>query len=39
MKEKEIFKMNYIHSLNWMSYFYQRNKVEEAKMNNKQKII
>jgi hypothetical protein len=36
MTEKEVYKMNYIHSLNWLSYFYQRNKVEETKL--KQKV-
>jgi hypothetical protein len=39
MKEKEIYKMNYIHGLNWLSFWYQRNKVEESKQNNKNKII
>jgi len=39
MTEKKVYKMNYIHGLNWMSFWYQRNKVEEAKQNNKNKTI
>ena len=34
MKEKEVYKMNYIHSLNWLSYWYNRDKVAEAKQKN-----
>jgi hypothetical protein len=30
MTEKEVYKMNYISSLNWQSYFYERGKVQEA---------
>jgi len=33
MKEKEVYKLNYIHSLNWLSFFYQRNKAQEAANN------
>lgn len=29
--DKEIYKKNYISCLNWMSYFYTKNKVEESK--------
>jgi len=28
--EKSIYKKNYISCLNWLSYFYERNKVQEA---------
>lgn len=31
MKEKEVYKMNYISALNWLSYFDAVNKLEEAK--------
>lgn len=34
MKEKEFYKMNYIHSLNWLSYWYEEGKVQEAKNKN-----
>jgi len=30
-----IYKRNYISCLNWLSYFYERNKVEEAKQKQK----
>jgi hypothetical protein len=30
--EKEVYKMNYISALNWLSFFYERNKVAEAQM-------
>lgn len=30
--DKDIYEKNYISCLNWMSYFYQRNKVEEQKL-------
>ena len=39
MTEKRVYKMNYIHGLNWLSYWYQKNKVEEAKQKNKTKNI
>jgi hypothetical protein len=32
--EKEIYKKNYISCLNWLSYFYQRDKAIEAKHKN-----
>jgi hypothetical protein len=35
MKEKEIYKMNYLHGLNWLSFWKQRNDVEIAKQNSK----
>ena len=33
--EDKIYEMNYIHCLNWLSFFYQRDKVIEQQMNNK----
>lgn len=33
--DEEIYKKNYISCLNWMSYFYQRDKVVESQQNNK----
>lgn len=35
MKENEIYKMNYIHGLNWLSYFLNRDKIAEAKQKQK----
>jgi len=35
LTEKQVYKMNYLHSLNWLSYYYQKNKVEELKHTNK----
>jgi len=35
IKEKEVYKMNYINSLNWLSYFKAKDKVESNKQNNK----
>lgn len=32
--DKEIYKKNYISCLNWMSYFYQKNKIQESKKGN-----
>jgi hypothetical protein len=34
MKEEEIYEMNYIHVLNWLSYFYQRDEVMKRKNKN-----
>jgi hypothetical protein len=31
INEKKVYKMNYLHALNWLSYFYQRDKAIEAK--------
>ncbi len=31
MKEEEVYDMNYIHGLNWMSYWYQQMEVEKNK--------
>ena len=37
--EKKVYKMNYISSLNWLSFFYERGKVQEAlAKQNKSKI-
>jgi hypothetical protein len=33
-KEKAIYKKNYIHCLNWISYFKQRDDAERARLNN-----
>lgn len=32
--DTEIYKKNYISCLNWMSYFYQKNKIEQSKKGN-----
>jgi hypothetical protein len=34
IKEEEIYEMNYIHVLNWLSYFYQRDEVIKRKNKN-----
>jgi hypothetical protein len=34
MKEEEVYDMNYLHSLNWLSYWYQLNEVEKRKNKN-----
>ncbi len=34
MKENEVYEMNYVHSLNWMSSWYQKQKLEETNNNN-----
>lgn len=39
MKENEVYEKNYISCLNWLSYWYQENKVQEAKQNNKSNKI
>lgn len=31
MTEKQVYKKNYISCLNWLSYFYQRDKAIEAR--------
>lgn len=33
--EKDVYKLNYIHSLNWMNLWYQENKIQENKNKNK----
>lgn len=38
MKENEIYEMNYIHSLNWLSYFKNKNDVEKNKIEKRNKI-
>jgi hypothetical protein len=30
--EEKVYKKNYISVLNWLSYFYERNKIREAEM-------
>lgn len=37
MKEKDIYKMNYKHGLNWLSMWYQRDKVLEHAEKNRKK--
>jgi hypothetical protein len=32
--DKVIYKKNYISCLNWLSYFYQKNKINESKKGN-----
>jgi hypothetical protein len=32
--DEKIYEKNYIGCLNWMSYFYQKNKVEQSKKGN-----
>lgn len=34
MSEEKAYEMNYIHSLNWLSYFKNKNDVEEKKRKN-----
>jgi hypothetical protein len=34
MKEEEVYDMNYLHSLNWMSYWYQTAEIEKRKNKN-----
>jgi hypothetical protein len=31
MKEEEVYDMNYIHALNWLSFWYQQAEVEKNK--------
>ena len=33
MKEKDVYKMNYISSLNWLSFLNEKNKIENNKNN------
>lgn len=37
LKEFEVYEMNYINALNWMSFFQEKNRVENQQMKNKTK--
>lgn len=32
LKEEEVYDMNYINALNWMSFFQEKNRVEQQQM-------